>query len=1412
MIGTSKNIWGFDPRSVPGCQLWLDAADSNSMTLSGSNVTAWTDKSPLASPFTLSNGSGGSTIRTTYTGLPVVQVSNSCFFNASYSYPLATRSIFFVMAETVHSDWRGLLSFASNAAQSDYSTQNGYTITATNTVGSNVQFSQNFGNGGFNFNYNASNGTKDVPFQLYEDVTSNTAVTLFITGSNVYSSNTSVTPLTSTGLTVGGRNGIPSSGALVIAEVLLYSNVLTTVQRQQVEGYLAWKWGLTTYSPVTPLSIPGCQLWLDAADASTVTGTTTVTQWRDKSGNARHLGALSGTTSYSSNAIQLTNSAMFVTSPVDLSKVTVFIVAKTTGGYNQTVFVGRPNSSFDYTSVDGFGFYMDSQSVIRFYGTSSGGQYSTFNVNTSTPQLFSFQSSGTSISAWYNGNSQTGGTLGSSRTSTAQGFAIGASWNGSTSSYDNIIVNASLYEIIVFNSDVTTTQRQGIEAYLTKKWFGSSLPSIHPFSSIRPHLRTFQPADIPGCQLWLDAADSSSLVLSGSNVTQWNDKSGNGYHMNTIAGSIYWSGSAAYPTIGTSINGLQTVNFKAQSGLKQATTLDGVKNLFWVGRIEAATGSGTGPYYFLLGHDTYYDWHTPIGQKFIQSGAAQDGIANAFPASLFTNDPNAVTNTAFSSINLPSPPNVSLLSVAGITGNSRYQGICYDRTTHIGWCGDLAEVLIFNTALTTSQRQQVEGYLAQKWGLTPYLPVISPLSIPGCSLWLDGADPAGTGVTPSNGATVSTWVDKATAKNATATGTPTYLTGGGVNFNGSSYFLNQAFTMNLSQRSIFIVMQETSRTIYSGILTFIPTATSESDFFTVETTNGVQFYGAAYTSVLGNSSLIAKGIYNDNMNVTTGSGYFNGTNATNVTAGAVAGTSSGYTVGGRWLNGSISGSYRLNAVIYEIIVFNTPLTTSQRQTIEGYLARKWGISISATLPSPHPFKSILPATAAHFYPTDITGCSLWLDAADSSTLVLSGSNVTQWNDKSGNGRNVSASSSYPTFTTNGILFNGATPNVLSNAASFPSTTALNSFVVFISTVASTRQRVFVYSYSGQNRYVSTDTTFNSMSTNASQGYGPVSYSPNTTYIYSANTYTGSSISHSENGVESSYQLEPATVSSTKLIVGGESTVYFTGTICEIILYDAFFTTSQRQKVEGYLAHKWGLVNSLPSKHPYKPSPPIFPPNLFFPTPSMYSALFNAANNTALSIPSSSAFTLGTNNHTIEFWFYQTNRTTYDGVFMYGDAPPQWVSVSNYIFQLGYPNSYVGVIGYFELFTGGNTASLNAWHHFAVVRNGNTFTAYIDGISHSTATSSISIGPSVGKMVIGSFSSTVAVDSFTGYISNFRFVNGTAVYTSNFTPPTTPLTAIPNTQVLIQGLVDRGPNAFTVTNNGGVTLSTSVSPF
>jgi hypothetical protein len=264
-----------------------------------------------------------------------------------------------------------------------------------------------------------------------------------------------------------------------------------------------------------------------------------------------------------------------------------------------------------------------------------------------------------------------------------------------------------------------------------------------------------------------------------------------------------------------------------------------------------------------------------------------------------------------------------------------------------------------------------------------------------------------------------------------------------------------------------------------------------------------------------------------------------------------------------------------------------------------------------------------------------------------------------------------------------------------------------------------------------------------------------------------------------------------------------------GNIAEILFFNTHIPNDFK-KVEGYLAHKWGLTSSLPSKHPYRPLPPIFPPNLFIPTPSMYSALFNAANNPSLTIPANSVLTLGTNNHTIEFWMYQTSRNQYVVPFMYGSTST--FAANNYYMDCG--SGYVGFVigngsgGWAVNINNATVPNLNVWNHYAIVRNGTTFTLYVNGTSVGSATSSINITAQGDVFKIGNSTSY----PINGYITNFRLVNGTAVYTSNFTPPTTPLTAIPNTQILLQGLIDRGPNAFTVTNNGSVTLSTNVSPF
>ncbi len=209
-----------------------------------------------------------------------------------------------------------------------------------------------------------------------------------------------------------------------------------------------------------------------------------------------------------------------------------------------------------------------------------------------------------------------------------------------------------------------------------------------------------------------------------------------------------------------------------------------------------------------------------------------------------------------------------------------------------------------------------------------------------------------------------------------------------------------------------------------------------------------------------------------------------------------------------------------------------------------------------------------------------------------------------------------------------------------------------------------------------------------------------------------------------------------------------------------------------------------------------------------PTPSS-SAQFDGTNY--LTVPNGSGFTLGTSSHTVEFWMYQTSRGDYDCPFVYdGGATTQ--ATNHYYFNVGSSQFYLILGsggGWAFTLNCGTAPSLNAWHHYAIVRNSNTFGVYVDGSSVASTTSSQSIAAQSNPMNVGA---AVAGDyGITGYITNFRYVKGSAVYTSNFTPSTTPLTAISNTQVLIQGLVDNGPNTLTITNVDGVTLS-SETPF
>ena len=145
--------------------------------------------------------------------------------------------------------------------------------------------------------------------------------------------------------------------------------------------------------------------------------------------------------------------------------------------------------------------------------------------------------------------------------------------------------------------------------------------------------------------------------------------------------------------------------------------------------------------------------------------------------------------------------------------------------------------------------------------------------------------------------------------------------------------------------------------------------------------------------------------------------------------------------------------------------------------------------------------------------------------------------------------------------------------------------------------------------------------------------------------------------------------------------------------------------------------------------------------------------------------------------TIECWVFKSKSTVsgdYDGLLY---ISTQWRfkwQASNYIMY--YDN---GTDAQFMNYNTNEGFLDNNWHHLAIVRSSNTITGYVDGTSYGTASESGNFNPgSNTELLIG-----YNVEGFGGFISNLRIVKGTAVYTGNFTPPTSELTAIDGTVLL-----------------------------
>ena len=187
---------------------------------------------------------------------------------------------------------------------------------------------------------------------------------------------------------------------------------------------------------------------------------------------------------------------------------------------------------------------------------------------------------------------------------------------------------------------------------------------------------------------------------------------------------------------------------------------------------------------------------------------------------------------------------------------------------------------------------------------------------------------------------------------------------------------------------------------------------------------------------------------------------------------------------------------------------------------------------------------------------------------------------------------------------------------------------------------------------------------------------------------------------------------------------------------------------------------------------------------------------STGTSTAFIFPTGAAG--ASSDFTVEAWYYPTNVTGSHSLFTLGPDPD-----NRYVFFLD------GTSVASNLYGGGvttytTTVPINTWTHIAVVRSGTIVSVYINGsASATTDTQAGTLGN--GVLNIGADATGGAL--FAGYISNFRVVNGTAVYTANFTPSTTTLRAITNTSFLLPLMatpfMDLSTNLLTVTNTGTI---------
>lgn len=240
--------------------------------------------------------------------------------------------------------------------------------------------------------------------------------------------------------------------------------------------------------------------------------------------------------------------------------------------------------------------------------------------------------------------------------------------------------------------------------------------------------KRFSPAHIPGLRAWYDSSVASSVTLNATTVSQWDDLSGNGFHLTqtTAANQPTWVTNAInsrpaiqWPNVGGS-NNIRLINtsfsmtrpytifavvkttLKTNQGAYQATICDSYNNVGAVMGFNASPAASATPT-IGFGTDVRSTATFAHPETLILTGTAQSGGSSG---SIRKNNGTATTGTVNTNT-------FSGLSIGQLRGNPS------PINTAFAFSGQMAELIFYGTtAVTADGETAIRRYLGAKWGIT----------------------------------------------------------------------------------------------------------------------------------------------------------------------------------------------------------------------------------------------------------------------------------------------------------------------------------------------------------------------------------------------------------------------------------------------------------------------------------------------------------------------------------------------------------------------------------------------------------------------------------------------------------------------------------------------------------------------